>query len=130
MASLGKHPTFLRPSCCQFICEGFPRPREQLVDPVDRVVGNARDDVAQVGFGIESVTLAGLDERIHFGGTNSSAVRTGEEIIFPAQDNRPIILPTSGRKLRSIIAGIRCMDAVSLVEAPTSADTVGLFTSK
>jgi hypothetical protein len=31
------------PSCCQFICDGFPRPREQFIDPVDRVIGGPRD---------------------------------------------------------------------------------------
>jgi hypothetical protein len=32
----------MRPSRCQLICDGFPRPREQLVDSVDRVIGGAR----------------------------------------------------------------------------------------
>jgi hypothetical protein len=45
------------PSCCQFIWERFPRPRKQFVDPVDRVVGDASEDVAQVGFRIEPVEL-------------------------------------------------------------------------
>ena len=51
---------YARNSCCQFICDGFPRPREQLVDSVDRVIGDARDDVAQVGFWVEPVELGGL----------------------------------------------------------------------
>jgi hypothetical protein len=79
---------YARNSCCQFICDGFPRPREQLVDSVDRVIGDARDDVAQVGFWVEPVELGSLDERVHLCGSNSAAVRTREEIIFSAQDQR------------------------------------------
>jgi hypothetical protein len=52
------------PSCCQFICDGFPRPRVQFIDPVVRVIGGPRDDVAQVSFWIEPIELGGLDERI------------------------------------------------------------------
>ena len=99
---------YARNSCCQFICDGFPRPREQLVDSVDRVIGDARDDVAQIGFWVEPVELGSLDERVHLRGSDSAAVRTREEIIFSAQGNLAAILPISGRTLWSNIAGIRC----------------------
>jgi hypothetical protein len=36
----------VRASCCQFICDGFPRPREQFIDPVDGVIGDAYEQVA------------------------------------------------------------------------------------
>src|SRR5437879_2409489 len=75
-----------RPSCCQFIYDGFPCPRQQLIDPVDRMIGNAYEDVAQVGFRVEPVELGSFDHRVHLGGTNTAAVRTREEIIFSAQD--------------------------------------------
>ena len=79
---------YARNSCCQFICDRFPRPREQLVDSVDRVIGDARDDVAQIGFWVEPVEFGSLDKRVHLRGSDSAAVRTREEIIFSAQDQR------------------------------------------
>jgi hypothetical protein len=88
------------------------------------------EHVAQVGFRIDVIHLAGLDERSNDGPVFTTPIRSCKKMILSAKCNRPIILPTSGRKLRSIIAGIRCMDAVSLGEAPTSANTVGLFTSR
>src|SRR5437879_156819 len=50
----------MRPSCCQFICNGFPRPRKQFLDPVDRVSGDACKEVAQVGFRVEPVELGSI----------------------------------------------------------------------
>jgi len=39
-------------------------PREEFVDPIDRViVGNAREDVGEIGLGVDAVQLAGLDQR-------------------------------------------------------------------
>jgi hypothetical protein len=50
----------MRSSRRQFIWERFPRPRKQFADPVDRVVGDAREDVAQVSFRIETIELGRL----------------------------------------------------------------------
>ena len=103
--------------------------RQQLVDSAHRMTGDdPGEHVAQVGFRIDAIHLAGLDERSNDG--PATPIRSCKKMILPAKCNRPIILPTSGRKLRSIIAGIRCMDAVSLGEAPTNVNTVGLFTSR
>lgn len=39
----------------------MPRvPRQQFVDPADRMVGDAHEDIAKIGFGIETVELRGL----------------------------------------------------------------------
>ena len=56
----------MRSLCRQFICERFPRPRKQFVDPVDRVVGDAREDVAQVSFRIETIELGGLYHPLNY----------------------------------------------------------------
>ena len=48
-------------------------PGQQIVDPVDRVVGDAGEHVAQVGLRIEAVQGRGLDERVE----NRSPTTTG-----------------------------------------------------
>lgn len=37
-------------------------PRQQFFNPIDRMVGDAFDDVAQVGFGVETVEFRGTDQ--------------------------------------------------------------------
>lgn len=40
-------------------------PRHEFVYPIDWMVGNVGQDVTQIGFGIDVVEFARLDERIH-----------------------------------------------------------------
>src|ERR1700726_622072 len=84
-------------------------PWQQFGDPIDGVIGDAGKHVAQVGFGVEAVQFRRLDQRVHGGGPLAAAVGAGEEPILSAQSNRPVILPMSGRRSRSIIAGTHCM---------------------
>jgi hypothetical protein len=42
-------------------------PRQQLVDAVDRVLGNALEHLAQVGLGIQAVELRGLHQAVQAG---------------------------------------------------------------
>lgn len=43
---------------------GFPGPRQQVIEAVDRIsVDQAREDVAQIGVGLDVVKLAGLNHR-------------------------------------------------------------------
>jgi hypothetical protein len=76
------------------------------------------------------VQFASFDERSNAGPVLRSLVVTSEERILPIKYNLPVILPTSGRKLRSITAGIRCMDVASGDKAASSANWVGLLTSR
>ena len=48
-------------------------PGQQFVDAVDRVVGDAGQDVAQIGLGIEAVELGGLDQGVDGGGAPAAA---------------------------------------------------------
>ena len=59
-----------------------------------------------------------------------TAVRPCEQRILPVERHLPFILPMSGRKLKSIIAGIRSMVAVFDANTLSSAPTAGLFTSR
>jgi hypothetical protein len=69
---------YARNSCCQFICGRFPGPREQLVDSVDRVIGDARDDVAQIGFWVEPVEFGSLCRSPNY------AERFWNQLVVPA----------------------------------------------
>ena len=51
-------------------------------------------------------------------------------MVFAPERHLPLILPMSGRKLKSIIAGIRSMVAVFDANTVSSAPTAGLFTSR
>ena len=70
-----------------------------MVDAIDRVIGDATNHFAQVGFGIDAVELCGLDERINCGCAFAAGVGSCEQIVLAAQGNLAVILPMSGRKL-------------------------------
>jgi len=63
----------------------FPLPRQQLVKPCLRMVGDLRDDVAEPGMRIDVVEAAGLDQRVHGGRPVTAAVRAAEGPV-PAPD--------------------------------------------
>lgn len=42
-----------------------PFPRKEIVDLVDRVIGDTSDDVGEPGFRIDVVEARGFDQRIH-----------------------------------------------------------------
>ncbi len=64
---------------------GFPFPGEQFVEPVDGVVGDARDDVGEPCLGFDAVQPGGLDEGIEDGGAMVAGVGAGEEIVLAAE---------------------------------------------
>ena len=51
-------------------------PRQQIINPIDRMVGDIGEDVAQVGFGIYAVHSCGTDERVHSSCAFAAAVST------------------------------------------------------
>ena len=56
-------------------------PGQELCDAVDRVVGDARQEFAQVGLGIKPVELRRSDQAVESGRTLSAAV--GRQFIVP-----------------------------------------------
>lgn len=48
-------------------------PRQQGVDLVDRMLGDALEDMAQIGFGIEAVECSRADQAVDRGGTFAAA---------------------------------------------------------
>lgn len=86
---------------------------QEFSDPTVRLAGQASQDVLQVGEGLMALQTCGLDET-HDGGRALSGAQTpGEQPVLATNRQFPFILPISGRKLKSIIDGIRCMGAAS-----------------
>jgi hypothetical protein len=48
------------------------------------VVGDAGEDIAQVSFRVEAVQLGRADQAVEGGGTLTSRIGAGEEIILPS----------------------------------------------
>ncbi len=89
----------------------MPVPREEFGNAPRRVVSEAGEHVGEVGLRVETIELGAFDQRIDCGGTAAAGIGAGEQIIFAANGNRRFILPISGRRSKSTIAGTRCMDA-------------------
>jgi hypothetical protein len=66
------------------ICQG-----QQLGDPVDGVVGDAAEEIAQIGLGIEAVQLGGLDEGVDSRGPFAAGIGACEHVILAAEGERP-----------------------------------------
>ncbi len=91
-----RRPSHLRLPClcCEFVCgvqTSGEVPRQELLDTVDGMIGDVRQHMLQIGFGIEAVELGRPDEGIEDGGAFASAIGAGEEIVATAHGN-----PTQG----------------------------------
>jgi len=59
-------------------------PGKQLVNAVDRVLGNAFEHMAQVQVRIPAIEQGGADQAVDVGRPLPAAVRPGEEVVTPA----------------------------------------------
>ena len=57
-------------------------PREEFLDAVDGMVGEAGEHVAQVALRIETVEFRGADQAVEGGGALAALVRTGKEVVL------------------------------------------------
>ena len=76
---------------------------------------------AQPGVRLEAVGASRFDERVDHRAGVRARWRVREQPSFSSNDNAPFILPISGRKLKSIIVGTRCMGTASRLEMLSSA---------
>jgi hypothetical protein len=83
-------------------------------------VDEAAEDIGEIGLGIDRVELAGLDQRGDHAPVHAALIGAGEQGVLAIERNRPAILPMSGRRLRSIIAGTLSMGVVSGASAASS----------
>src|SRR5438874_1314416 len=121
----GKRPFLTRGSRLH----GFrlPVPGQQIVEAAHwMAAGHAFQHVLEVGKGLDLVELGGGDEGANGCPSGATAVGSREQVVLAPERHLPFILPMSGRKLKSIIAGIRSMVAVFDANTVSSAPTAGL----
>src|SRR5581483_8377130 len=63
-------------------------PRQQLLDAIDRMLGNAREQRAQIGLGIEPVEFGRADQTIDRRGALATRIRAREQIVLAPQSDR------------------------------------------
>lgn len=83
VSDLRAHPQ----KACTLICAAWCglAQEQHFVDAVDRVVGDAGENIAEVGLGIATVEHAGFEEGVDRGSTFVALVRSGEDVILSAQ---------------------------------------------
>jgi hypothetical protein len=88
------------------------------------------EHISEIGEGLEVVELGRGEERSDNGPAIAAAVRAGEQMVLAAERNRPVILPISGRRSRSIIGGTHIMGDAFVANMSSGASAVMSFTSR
>lgn len=60
-------------------------PGKQFVDPVDRMVGDAGQDLSEIAFGVESVEFRRADERVDGGSPFAAGVRASKQVVLSSK---------------------------------------------
>src|SRR5436190_13341742 len=84
-------------------------------------IGDAGEHVGEVALRVAAVELGGLDQGVDRGGAAAAGIGAGEQVILAADRNRPVIMPMSGKRSRSIIAGTHSMGSAFGVSVANSA---------
>jgi hypothetical protein len=79
---------------------------------------------------VEAVELGTFNQRIDRGGAVAAGIGAGKQIILAANGNRPVILPISGRRSKSIIDGTHSMGAAFAANMSSGAPAAISFTSR
>ena len=59
-------------------------PGQEGVNPVDRMVGDVGQHMAQPGFGVDTIELGGADQRVNHAGALAATVAAGVQIAAAA----------------------------------------------
>ena len=94
------------------------------------MISNSAEHLAQIGFGVEAVQLRCLDQRVYCCGALAAAVGACEDPVLAPEGNRTVILPISGKRLRFITAGMRCMGGEFDANTSSGAPAARLFMSR
>jgi hypothetical protein len=62
---------------------GIEIPRQQFVDAVDGMVGDAGQHLAQIGFGIETVEFRRTNQAVDRRRPLSARIRSREQVVLP-----------------------------------------------
>jgi hypothetical protein len=81
------------------------------------VLNHSFEDISEIGKGLDVVELGRGEERSDNGPAIAAAVRAGEQMVLAAERNRPVILPMSGRRSRSITQPLQTFQAADAVKA-------------
>ena len=108
----------------------MPVPGQEFGDPPRRVVSDAGEQVGEIVLRIETVELGALDQGVDRSGAVAAGIGAGKQIILAANGNRPVILPMSGRRSRSIIAGTHIMGDAFVANMSSGAPAAISFTSR
>ena len=64
-------------------------PRQEFVDAIDRMVGDAGDDVGEIGLDIKAAHLRRLDDGVEGGGAPAAGVAAGEGPVAAPEGQGP-----------------------------------------
>ena len=62
-------------------------PRKQFIDAIDGMLGDASDDVAEVGLGIKAIQFGGTNESVDCGPAFAAAVGAEVQIVLSAESD-------------------------------------------
>ena len=116
-------------SCGGFNCGSAQRgghlPWQECVIVVNGLCqGKTLEQSGQIAVRIDTIGFRRFNQGIQIGTCVSTIYRIGKHPALATYYNVPFILPISGRKLKSTIAGIRCISAASRLEMLSSAEEV------
>jgi len=94
------------------------------------VIGDAGEPVGEVVLRVEAVELGALDQGVDCCGAAAAGIGAGKQVILAAEGNRPVILPISGRRSKSIIDGTHSMGAAFAANMSSGAPVAISFTSR
>ena len=93
-------------------------------------IGDFVQNIGEPSLRIDIVHFAGFDQRGVDCPLSRAVVRTGEQMILAPEGNRPVILPISARKSKSITVGIRFMGAAFADSTASGGAAARVFTSR
>lgn len=67
---------------------GGEMPRQELLDTIDRVLGNVLEYVAQIGIGIQPIEPGSANQRVDRGRAPPARIGASEQIVLSAQRYR------------------------------------------
>ena len=105
-------------------------PGQELMQLGSRVIIDPAENIGEPGLRIDTVELGSGDQRVDRHGALAAAVGASEQPRAAPESNRPVILPISGRRSRSIIAGTHIMGDAFVANMSSGASAAMSFTSR
>jgi len=94
------------------------------------MIGDTAQHVGKPSLRIDAVEFRRADQGVHCSRSLTATVGTGEQPCAAAESNRPVILPISGRRSKSIIDGTHSMGAAFAANMSSGAPVAMSFTSR